>query len=111
MRDQGEMAVALKELRTRARDVGSEPFTVRERHHSVLIALPNGDRDANGAELESPGSGESEIVVAPARDSCGHSPPEAVGHDLGVVAGQRPLVDLADESTERGRYVGSGHFV
>src|SRR5437588_1611942 len=54
--DQAEREVALIviEMWLRAGDVRREPFTVRERHHEILAALPHGDRHGDRGEVEAP---------------------------------------------------------
>ena len=53
----------------RARHVRGQPLPVRERHHQVLRALPDGHGHADRGEVEPPRMHERDVVVEPSPDA------------------------------------------
>src|SRR3954471_17998104 len=72
LRDERDVAVALRHARTCAGNVLREPAAVREGHHEIEVALPYGDRRLHRFEGETPRRDEREVVVDPAVESVGH---------------------------------------
>src|SRR5438445_4279723 len=97
------MTFVVEEPRLRSRDVGRKPPAVVEGNHAVLRSLPDGNRHPNALELESPGPGEGEVVVAPSGDARRHRSAERLRQDLGELAREGIPVDLRDQAAKRGR--------
>ena len=54
--DHGEMAVAVADIRLRARDAGGQPLAVLHGNKPVLTTVPDLDRHPDVAETEPPAS-------------------------------------------------------
>ncbi len=67
--DEREVSLVVEEPGLRARDVRGQPLAVRERHHAVLRALPDGDGHADPGKVEAPRVHERDVVVEPAPDA------------------------------------------
>src|ERR1700736_5643630 len=94
---QRQMPFVREQVCRRGRYVARQPLAVRERHHPVIAALPDGHGARDRRQVEAQISSESKVVVAPPADAGGYGPVEGFGRPFGVVAGQRRLVDLSDQ--------------
>src|ERR1035437_10682587 len=100
------MPLSGEEVRFRTGDPSGEPGTMRHGHHAVLAPLPDRDRGLDCREVESPGRDEREVVITPAVDPRRDGSAQAPGEVLGIPAGQRRFVDIADETAQGGSDVG-----
>src|SRR5512146_3099475 len=93
------MAVLLTDMGFDTGNSLRQPASVRDRNHQVLDALPEERGYANLAQLEAPGLGEGDVVVAPARDALGKRAVVRSLPVLGAVAGQDRRVDRREDGS------------
>ena len=101
------MPVLVGEVRHRRGDVGGQPFPVTVRHHPVMAALPDVDRDRDRVELETPRPDECHVVVEPAPVGLAQRLAEGGRGIVGEGARQGATVHIVDEVAEQfGNLVG-----
>ena len=94
------MSLSVDEVSSRPSDVGGQPLHVCEWHHGVQAALPQGDWDADLAQVEPPRSGVGQVVVAPPHDALTAGRIDRGGEVLGELPGQRGAVHRRCQSTQ-----------
>ncbi len=65
---QRQVALTLQQPGGRPGHMVGEPAPMGKRDHGVLGALPDGDRDPDGAQLEAPVADKRQVIVEPAPD-------------------------------------------
>src|SRR3977135_1609928 len=90
-----------------ARNVCGEPTTMGEGNHPILPTLPDRDRRPNPTELEAPGSGKREVVVAPTANASRDGATEGLSQHLRELPGQGSLVDIRNQRSKRCSDIGT----
>src|SRR2546428_2522761 len=97
---EGEVALPWLEARDGTRDALGEPSPVRERHHAILLALPDRDRHADARQVEAPVAGEGHVVVEPSPDAGSDRLTKRARQVLGELAREGRAIDRGDEVAE-----------